>query len=249
MQKSAALRWSLLTSLGLVPIACAASSTDEPSGKPIERPPGCTSPIVDPLTGLTTCQEGYRYRAEPMECVKRHGEVTTASGGSGGEAGEAGAAGETDAGEQPSLGSSVKACTTTADCSEVPHGVCFTSQYFQRFCVAGCVNDSECASSELCKCGSDGGVCVPARCHSDQDCEPGYHCSEEDSCGLTPFSCQNARDECTQGRECNNLCLTALGQDHRTCGGVTCGRPFLVAKQPRLAPVVSGSDWLLRPLT
>jgi hypothetical protein len=30
--------------------------------------------------------------------------------------------------------------------------------------------------------------------------------------------------------------------------GAACGRPFLVAAKPRLAPVVERSDWLLQPL-
>lgn len=64
MNRVASLRLSLLASLGLVSLACAATDTHgDDDGRGIPR---CTSPSTNPDTGLVSCAEGYTDRvAQP----------------------------------------------------------------------------------------------------------------------------------------------------------------------------------------
>jgi hypothetical protein len=285
--RATALRFSLLASLGLVPIACGTTSHTTPgddggtesggsnttggtenggdcpmgqqcsvagedtadenvAGKDTGdgnenagKLPSCTLPTLDTITGLTTCEEGYRFRGEAVTCDRRGDEVASgAAGGQGGAAGEA-----------PPVQTPM--CATAC---EGPHAFCnlVCGIPVIATCQIGCVSDDECADTELCLCDSlRGGACVPASCRSDADCEAGYHCALEDSCcGNGHFSCQKAEDECLSRDDCDGvMCESTLSQsDHRKCNPVTCGRPFLVDAVARVAPVVASSDWLVRAI-
>jgi hypothetical protein len=149
-----------------------------------------------------------------------------------------------------SHGTGTPTCST--DCSEVPHGICSESGGFMTapYCRSGCLDDSECSPGEVCACSQQGGICVRAGCASDADCQSPFHCAwVEGPCGLAGWACQRPEDECVSSQDCSGAYCFDFGQGHRSCTNAACGRPFLVASQPRHAPAVARSDWLLRPLT
>ena len=74
-QVAASLSLSLLTALGLSPLACGGTTEHAPTGtdpkpQPTSPPdngkpkPTCTSPQTDAATGIVSCSEGYRYRSK-----------------------------------------------------------------------------------------------------------------------------------------------------------------------------------------
>jgi hypothetical protein len=107
---------------------------------------------------------------------------------------------------------------------------------------------------------------VPANCHSDADCGQGLLCIATflPISGVTPFTCQNADDQCTA--TCPNyttkgpngyaeylygtckLTTHADGSEQRDCAysgstGGSCGRPFLVQGAALVAEAVRRGDW------
>lgn len=279
MNHSQLLRWSLLGSLGFVPVACSGSSdapdadgqagANNEAGAPAAsgststpnaeagigggsetvaagaggggNRPSCTSPTTDPITGLTTCAEGYRFRAEAIACAP----TDDAAGGASGVGGASGAGGQSN-GELFPEPTCAPACTA-------PGSFCARLSYLTAStgCLTRCDSDSECADNELCLCGGYGvSVCVPASCRSDADCDDGYHCAQEPNCdmnGLGKFSCQKAEDECFSSDDCSMCESVVANVGHRKCAQFACGRPFLVASAPRVAPIVRRADWLVRP--
>lgn len=146
------------------------------------------------------------------------------------------------------------ACDFDADCTEKPYGWCSNvSQVGNTYCEYGCVQDSDCASGELCDCGDPVGRCVPANCVVDADCQDGFLCRSYDSsggCGMTVYQCQSPADACGTDADCTSSTLAQCRVDATThsfqCvpGGCAIGRPFLVEGVQRLAPIASNADWI-----
>lgn len=123
-----------------------------------------------------------------------------------------------------------------------------------------CRTDDECSDSELCFCGPDGGLCVPAACRADADCGTGNLCANNIACGVTRFHCQTPSDECSfaadclGGEECQlvdfgelNPLASPAGL-YRACRPIPIGcpfpgRPFLIAGAARSAGHVERRDW------
>jgi hypothetical protein len=244
---AASLRFSLLASLGLLPLACAGAidggDPDEPN---TGRKPTCSSPQIDAPSGVVTCAEGYSYRSKDGSC----------------NASDDGAAPAPGADPEPQT---LPQVTTFVDCTTDPT-VCdaYRYGYCERpsapsfgpvvsqlgTCRSGCAADADCGAGSSCRCNGQAiGTCVVDACESDADCEPGYHCASTPAgCGSSNYSCQSARDKCFGTQDCQaaggyQFCL--VQQDgHRECGGGSvCGRPFLVETEARVAPVIFGGDW------
>ncbi len=215
--------------------------------------PSCTSarPRLGPdgkPTGYVECASGWVRRPEIRECVSivpRPNPVLpqTDSGAVDG--------GTVDGG--PPF--DVKLCARDADCGNMVHGYCQAYPYGPgvnplTICRSGCIRDEECGPGSACLCGDPVGTCVKASCLSDADCG-GLACASSyaDGCGTrypTEFACQLPTDTCAGSGDCNRSyeqCTVA--PSGRYCKNVgQCGRPFLVAGVPTLAPLVDRcSGW------
>lgn len=258
---SAGLRLSLLASLGLLPTGCGAvaSTGDEGGGGTAGSgvaPPKCTSPVLDAMSGMTRCAEGYSYRSRIVTCDTR-ATGPLGSGGSGGSAGPSGVEGGTGAAPAPKHLN----CASDADCFDIPRGFCQPrrTMFDFSYCAAGCLDDTECATNELCLCGADGGVCISAQCRDETSCEAGYQCATAGppACSsIMSFACLTREDECVSSESCPQGPVGVFGTgqecrlvgEKRTCvSRPTCGRPFLVEDEPRVARVVVGSTAWTRP--
>lgn len=190
-------RHALLTSLGLLPFACATSTgagSDEELGAGSRRVAlaecGASAPLtaegletrllygdprqlrsVDP--GLLLCESGVIHRAEPVTCESGLPRPMA----SGADAGAAGvtqfellygfAASDTDG----------VACSADADCTAEPFGYCapvyrgVAPALLVAACIYGCVVDADCAAGSVCECGDPVGRCIAADCASDDECD------------------------------------------------------------------------------
>lgn len=211
----------------------------------------CSDPQHFP-SGLTRCAEGYSHRPAPVTCdseVPRSGEIELPEevGGSAGG---------------PGYVVSEDTCSKDSDCIE-PRQYCtvihlnpmdchFEPNYARR-CVTGCLTDDDCSENSVCVCGSPMGRCVPvspiAGCKSDPDCEGDALCvlnARNDNFAGSRFACQLPGDECQSDQDCheyNEFC--GINETGRSCFPVAiCGRPFLIAGQPRLAEARRGVGWL-----
>jgi hypothetical protein len=215
------LRFALLTSLGVVPLSCGAATRGETTSN-------CSSPQQDPQTGLITCHEGYKHRPTAVTCV-----------------GPAGAEQST----RPRA-TGAKACEVDPNvCAAFQYGYCAADPVVGPFCLSGCATDLDCGGASICLCsGTDSwGTCVSATCRTDADCTPGYRCASYTSGARTSYACQTPFDSCHADQDCQpGQWCEAQVDGGRVCGPlVVSGRPFLVAQQARVAPVVQRSDWLL----
>lgn len=288
--RSTGLRFSLLASLGLLPVACggafkgssgddggtsgggssaAGETTGGSSGKggsvsqggssskagsanggatsagtsgggagPVTK---CTMPSVDKVTGLVGCAEGYSHRPKPVTCQPSVPPV-----GAGGES----SAGGASAAGLPRVADYVPCSDDPAKCSAYEYGFCDNrGEVAAPGCASGCVTDQDCGAGNICLCGHDesptGGVCRISNCTSDADCKSGYCASYAGFCGDGGFACNSPKDECLSNADCmpGGTC-TPDETGRRTCEYAVCGRPFLVAAQPRRAAVVPGDAWL-----
>src|SRR5690606_7114469 len=153
-------------------------------------------------TGIFRCEEGYLWRQAAMQCpstLPRPDYVDWPTG------------------DAP-FTTSADECDQDADCQEnatcvlrntYPAGGCLQEPPppvpdYERVCWAGCREDSDCAPSEVCLCGTDIGRCEAvspiAGCHDDTDCEDGFLCLRNGA--ASPFSgfsfaCQLPSDACT----------------------------------------------------
>ncbi|MDF3067470.1 MAG: hypothetical protein K0R38_3071 [Polyangiaceae bacterium] len=194
--------------------------------------------------GLTRCEEGYRYRAQPQACSYRANEGPAAGGAGGGAQTGEGGAGGVDCGE-----------------CEGEHAFCRANDTRSPFgCSQGCLTDEECGDDSFCLCdGERGGFCVDATCRGDADCDGGYHCAEVESpCEqlVGNFACQKPVDECLTSAACDDAtCMLsdpyfASGRpERRRCDDAVCGRPFLVEASVRVAATAARSDWTENDLT
>ena len=173
--------FSLLAALALLVPACGRSASDDGP---------CTSPELEPETGLTLCEEGQSYRAKAVACAFRGSDLAEAAGSESG-------------GVPAHVG---MLCATHADCAGLDRGYCDVDRamYDLDVCRQGCLDDDECLAGELCHCTELGGVCVSASCRDDGDCAEGSHCLAYWAvCAEMPaFACQTPRDECASYRDC-----------------------------------------------
>jgi hypothetical protein len=186
--------------------------------------PSCIHPIAR-VSGFVACDGGWVHREQQADCPSQ---LPRAEG----------------------VGVVESGCTSDADCTEHPEGWCYRadpnpsvcgapSGRFVGRCDYGCVRDEDCAPGTICMCGASTGECVPSDCITDADCS-GLLCASSNS----GFACQTASDECMVSADCpagyycsaSRKCLVSPGAGGMGTGG-TCGRPFLVAGEPRLAAV------------
>jgi len=196
----------------------------------------CPKPIFDPITKLITCGNGLVHRAEAIACTFTV--PPPAAGGAGGVSGNAGAGGFSQ-------------CSTNAECAGLPYGYCDfgDGNFGAPVCRSGCVQDSDC-SAGICACnGTNPGRCMAAGCSTDADCGPNSLCARAYGvCSSGSFQCTTPQDQCISNDECaGGTC--AFNGDHRACSNVVCGRPFLVAHEPRVAAIEMRADWLDATLT
>ncbi|RYZ07271.1 MAG: ferritin-like domain-containing protein [Myxococcales bacterium] len=190
--------------------------------------PTCTAPVTDPMTGIVTCQEGYRYRTQNTRCVSTTGDAAPLPE------------------PKPPVPYQVDCTDDPTVCDQYQYGYCAPAGEPQpgSLCMTGCATDRDCGPSGLCRCeGRAFGVCTADTCDSDDDCSNGYHCaSYPGACGSSAFACQTPKDECGS---CKPFELCQLQEDgHRGCETApVCGRPFLVEAEARVAPVTARGDW------
>jgi hypothetical protein len=165
---------------------------------------------------------------------------------------------------------SANGCANENYCRDLPHGQCLAGNIGASRrddeCFAECQVDADCKPDELCLCDAQLNHCIPTNCHSDAECGPGLLCiaTSDPANGTTPFTCQNADDDCTatcagydtSGANGVTLHMTGGcgltvrddGSTHRDCSyfagtGGSCGRPFLVQGAALIADAVPRRDW------
>jgi len=257
--RASALQLTLLASLGLLPIACGGATSGHTSGiggsngtggfpgatagsspgKPGQTRDGvaCTNPIADPVSGLVGCDEGYTHRPVAKTC----GENLTGVGQS--------------ASEQrtlPRLEEYVPCGDDPRVCEQYRFGYC-EQILGSPACLPGCADDTDCNDGSICLCRADGlyGECELGACQADADCEPGFSCaSYVGGCG-GGYACQTAKDTCISSADCNTSEGCQPGDDGVRVCTPPClvGRPFLVAAEARVAPVIASGAWRGRART
>lgn len=141
--------------------------------------------------------------------------------------------------------------STETCCGECPDGSICEAGGFGCTCVETCDTDADCGPDQLCLCGPEAGLCVPASCQTDADCTAGQACTSWDvsqGCGLPGFDCTDPGDACGGDLDCDDGQMCSLQADGvRSCmpGGCAIGRPFLVEGIERTAPLTRRSDWCL----
>jgi hypothetical protein len=143
-------------------------------------------------------------------------------------------------------------CTRDQDCAHFRHGHCVLGSAGlgagRTYCNTGCVRDEDCGAPGLiCLCDDPVGRCVSTTCTSDADCGSGSLCTsvETASCDGTPyqgdFACQMPGDKCRRKEDCPPTAENcSSGPNGRSCTGRgICGRPFLIAGDPRQASIVA----------
>jgi hypothetical protein len=179
-----------------------------------QRPiPACNAPMVDPMTHLVTCSNGFMHRPTAVTCSRP---LDSPAADAADAAGAAGAAGDTGDTGGPHY------CEEDADCSSFRLGYCSRTSN-QPSCLSGCLQDSDCAAG-LCLCdgSAHGGVCTSATCKIDAECGSNSLCASANAlCGETNFGCLSAQDECHSSVDCgpNRECQLAE-EPYRTCGSV-----------------------------
>lgn len=275
--RATALHFSLLASLGLLPVACGGTYRDrneseggggtDSGGKATSGgstakggstskggspnvggsfgtagtnvggggrvDPMCSSPVLDPVTGLVTCGEGYTHRPKPQACSVP---ATAPAGDAPARPAPVRADGSVVCNEDPNV------------CSTYQYGYCDYADGQVPTCQSGCVIDQDCGAGSICICDHSesptGGACRPSQCASDLDCGDGYCASYWQICGRGGFACQSAADECSTNAECaGGTCSYDSALGHRACNNAVCGRPFLVESETRVAPVVASRAW------
>jgi hypothetical protein len=168
---------------------------------------------------------------------------------------EGGAGGNGGAGGSGGLGiGGYTDCETDLDCTAKSYGFCRTNRgefATTRYCIYGCTEDAECASTQVCLClpGDPVGTChYAADCKTDSDCTEGCACqgiNHPDECDGSAgyvFACQTPDDTCRNDSQCLNLqawwmqCSPAESGSGWECTSISsCGRPFLVDGSARVA--------------
>lgn len=262
------LRMTLLTSLGLLPLACGAEMETKPLGGRDDRlhtspadaglsgvDAQSSTPSVPDLrdcrgvpleiggvdTGLVTCASGLVHRPAAVECPNRSSERAPL---------------DLEACDADEYCRQNSTCRADADCTADSFGQCVSQGQLPVYvCRYGCVTDADCNADEACVCGESIGQCVKASCRTDADCG-GYACAQfyellGAGCGEPmQLACQTPDDQCRVAQDCEDQ-----GGRARYCSGVSgtwscveypsvaCGRPFLVEGEARLAPVAARGDY------
>lgn len=266
------LRITLLTSLGLLPLACGAkvepthvgglddalhtsspprdsksSQVDTPSPPPLALSEPCQGSALmagDVDTGLVTCVSGVVHRPLAVECPNRLGQRAMRD--------DVAAPCQADGGC-----GYASSCRTDADCTAKPYGHCESQGQLPNLsCEFGCVTDADCDADEACICGPFIGECIKADCRSAEDCDDGYLCAQFRElfgigCGEPmQLACQTPDDECRSSQDCDSAegfgasCSAADGTWRcANVPGIACGRPFLVNGQARLGAVAARADY------
>lgn len=156
---------------------------------PTARPPGpCDSPteriqpspMGDVPTGWVNCADDTFHRARQRDCF-----LPAPS-------------------ENPCVAAN-QGCMTDAECTGMPHGFCnlrSSGAGDSCECVAGCTSDADCGPDGACLCDGRDTRCVPAACHTDDDCEAGYLCV----LGPSGLGCHTGADACRTDAECTDAC-------------------------------------------
>lgn len=213
------------------------SDTGGSGGTAVEQKFGigvCTDP--QPLleghdTGFVRCAEGWLHRTEKKACptsVPREQVL-------------------------PPISETYDECQQDSDCP-AEYGYCGPVGggmiAYRLACNRGCIEDSDCASDEICLCGNPIGKCVPTLgCAVDDDCAGEAFCSGiavlTNVCSEPQrvFDCESTNDQCRSPNDCEQGRCTA----QRTCldDEAVCGRPFLVESTERRAVPCERGDWLL----
>lgn len=240
----------LLTSLGLLPLACDKSSEDDGrgndgAGASTSRERNCKFSQVDAESGIQRCgiEEIYYHRpALGSGCQFTFG-APSASGG---------AASGAEPADEASAGA---AACDPADCpGKFPY--CESDEPDSaETCHNGCRVDADCGESQICSCSgsNEPGTCVAADCRTDDDCGTGELCASTfDSCGPLEFHCTKPNEVCLSGADCDGgICAWGTPYQEgaeaqapgRYCEYGVCGRPFLVDARARLADLASREDW------
>ena len=250
-------RTSLSAALGLAALACGGQSAlDDEQGAggaggtstatggsaPIDLSCRNPAPVLGhdgSDSGYVSCEGDFLHRRERRACASRLPRAEAVD---------------------PGMATTVD-CATDADCEHLPHGHCErTSAYWtgQRVtCLAGCVEDTDCGENQVCLCGDPVGTCINAACKSDAECS-GLLCTADplvDTCTSGTlsayFSCQKPNDTCRSDADCEspNRCFSGQDGPRRCEHPGSCGRPFLVAGEARLAGVVRANTGWSRELT
>lgn len=198
---------------------CAPADADAPTGVQL-------TPKTIPAPGsFTPCAGGWEHRPAQGKCETQVPRAEPA---------------------EPALENS---CASDADCTEKAFGWCgrVASGMSRNECHYGCVQDSDCGASQLCRCGDPVGECVPASCATDADCG-GALCASYAiliTCLGPGYACQTPEDTCNGDGDCieGEHCVFQGGK--RSCVSLGCspGRPFLIGGQPRLAGAEPREDW------
>ncbi|HWB79082.1 MAG TPA: hypothetical protein VG755_29180, partial [Nannocystaceae bacterium] len=218
-------RGALLVSIGAAAFAC---------GK--DRPPtACESPMdvmqaagdgQQVPTGWQECSNGFAHRPEQRECLYPTEIVGTCNG----------------------QGTETDPCSSDEDCTAQPHGYCNVGNFLGGcYCSYGCESDADCGEDQACYCFGPASYCVPASCHTDDDCQPGYLCTLLSGV----LACQTPDDGCRTPDECESgscpVCQYKEGEDAWQCnpdgGACTAGRPFLVDGRARTAAAIATDTW------
>jgi hypothetical protein len=101
--------------------------------------------------------------------------------------------------------------------------------------VTDCLTDDDCPAEDVCFCGEEVNLCLPADCKSDSDCADSTLCGTyyTDPCGADPDGVRCQTPEVCAEESCE----------------VACGRPFLVEGVPRTANAVPDASWVDASLT
>lgn len=232
MNRVAALRLSLLVSMGLLPLACSGrfESNDEGAGGSAgtsDRKPNKPSSAGTSSTGGTasTGTAGTGSLTSTPACTspkldKTTGLVTCAQGYSHRPSAAACtplAAGGTGSGAEPDeeFGGATAAPNCIQDpslCDKLPHGFCALDDIGEErsyYCESGCVTDADCGANHICICGQaespTGGRCVLSNCATDADCGKGLLCASfVEGCGPGGFACLRDDDKCRSDADCEN---------------------------------------------
>lgn len=182
------------------------------------------------------------HRAYAVECQPNNG-------------GEAGAGGFVDPASLPRVDRAMQCNVGDPNaCSQFQWGYCRQQALGVPLCESGCVSDAECAPSSFCVCGNQaspsGGSCVQGACRTDADCGAGSYCgSYVGPCSQLSFACFSPSDECRLPADCEPSAMCTYrypgdGEPGRLhCQTGSCGRPFLVHDETRVAPVTRDSAW------
>ena len=139
-------------------------------------------------------------------------------------------------------------CFRDDECTDHPNGFCALQPSYPGeacACVYSCTNDSECGPDAICECGSSFNMCVWAQCRINDDCQPNMLCAPSEvpnECYTSPqYDCQSPDDRCRTNADCVDFdtCGFDYQLGHRICStveGFSCGRPFRIIGQLRIAP-------------